>query len=172
MTTSRLIPLALAITAIGSGAAPSGIAAQTARDTVAIDSLVVTATKVPVPASATGAAVTVLNGDDLRAQGVRRVVDALRMVPGVAIAQLGGTGAVASVFMRGGESDHVQVLIDGVQVNDPGGSYDWAHLTTDDVERIEIVRGPVSVLYGSDAVAGVVQIFTRAGMPAGHSMRV
>ncbi|HEX6694297.1 MAG TPA: TonB-dependent receptor [Longimicrobiales bacterium] len=150
---------------------PSAGSAQTVRDTLAIDSLVVTATKLPVPAAATGAAITVLNGDDLRAQGVRRVVDALRRVPGVAIAQLGGTGAVASVFMRGGESDHVQVLIDGVQVNDPGGSYDWAHLTTDDVERIEVVRGPVSVLYGSDAVAGVVQIFTRAGLASGHSLR-
>jgi vitamin B12 transporter len=147
------------------------VSAQTARDTLTIDTLVVTATKLPVPAAATGAAITVLKGDALRAQGVRRVVDALRRVPGVAIAQLGGTGAVASVFMRGGESDHVQVLIDGVQVNDPGGSYDWAHLTTDDVERIEVVRGPVSVLYGSDAVAGVVQIFTRTGMQSGHSLR-
>jgi vitamin B12 transporter len=132
-------------------------------DTVLLKPIVVTATKLPMPASATGAAVTVITGKELRDRGLRRVVDALRTVPGVAVAQLGGTGAVASVFMRGGESDYVQVLVDGVQVNDPGGSYDWAHLTTDDVERIEVVRGPVSVLYGSDAVAGVIQIFTRNG---------
>jgi vitamin B12 transporter len=134
-----------------------------AKDTITLQPIVVTATKLPIPVSATGAAVTVITGKDLRDRGLRRVVDALRTVPGVAIAQLGGTGAVASVFMRGGESDYVQVLVDGVQVNDPGGSYDWAHLTTDDVDRIEVVRGPVSVLYGSDAVAGVVQIFTRNG---------
>jgi vitamin B12 transporter len=79
------------------------------------------------------------------------------------VAQLGSPGAVASLFLRGGESDYVQVLVDGVQVNDPGGSYDWAHLTTADVERIEIVRGPASVLYGSDAISGVVQVFTRGG---------
>jgi vitamin B12 transporter len=137
--------------------------AQQSADTVELGEIVITATRLPRPAGATGQSVTVISGDDLRARGVRRVVDALRSVPGVSVAQLGGMGAVASVFMRGGESDHVQVLIDGVQVNDPGGSYDWAHLTTDDVERIEIVRGPASVLYGSDAVAGVVQIFTRGG---------
>ena len=137
--------------------------AQSSQDTVRLQSIVVTATKLPTPASASGAAVTVITGQELRDRGVRRVVDALRTVPGVAVAQLGGTGAVASLFMRGGESDYVQVLVDGVQVNDPGGSYDWAHLTTDDIERIEVVRGPVSVLYGSDAVAGVVQIFTREG---------
>jgi vitamin B12 transporter len=67
------------------------------------------------------------------------------------------------LFVRGGESDYVQVLIDGVQVNDPGGSFDWAHLRTEDIERVEIVRGPSSVLYGSDAVSGVIQVFTRAG---------
>ncbi len=139
------------------------VVAQQSPDTIRIRDIVVTATKLPMPASATGHAVTVITGDDLRARGVRRVVDALRTVPGVAVAQLGGTGAVASVFMRGGESDYVQVLVDGVQVNDPGGTYDWAHLTTDDIERIEVVRGPASVLYGSDAVAGVVQIFTRGG---------
>lgn len=137
--------------------------AQRAQDTVHLGAIVVTANKLPTPASSTGAAVTVISGQQLRERGVRRVIDALRTVPGVAVAQLGSTGAVASVFMRGGESDYVQVVIDGVQANDPGGSYDWAHLTTDDVERIEIVRGPVSVLYGSDAVAGVVQIFTRGG---------
>jgi vitamin B12 transporter len=148
---------------IAAAVLPGIASAQRGQDTVHLDPIVVTATKLPAPASSTGAAVTVITGEQLRERGLRRVIDALRSVPGVAVAQLGGTGAVASVFMRGGESDYVQVVVDGVQVNDPGGSYDWAHLTTDDVERIEVVRGPVSVLYGSDAVAGVVQIFTRGG---------
>jgi vitamin B12 transporter len=70
---------------------------------------------------------------------------------------------VSSLFLRGGESDYVKVLIDGVPVNQSGGSYNWANLTTDNVERIEVLRGPGSVIYGSDAVTGVVQIFTRRG---------
>src|SRR6185436_4719852 len=68
-----------------------------------------------------------------------------------------------SLFLRGGESDYVQVLVDGVSLNGPGGTFDLGSLTTDNVDRIEIVAGPTSVLYGSDAVAGVVQIFTRRG---------
>jgi outer membrane cobalamin receptor len=84
-------------------------------------------------------------------------------VPGVAVVQGAGPGGLTSVFMRGGQSDYVQVLVDGVQVNDPGGAFDWAHLRVDDIARIEVVRGPASVLYGSDAVSGVVQIFTRSG---------
>ena len=65
--------------------------------------------------------------------------------------------------MRGGESDYTKVLLDGVPLNQAGGAIDLAHLTTDNIDRIEIVRGPVSVLYGTDAVTGVVQIFTRTG---------
>jgi vitamin B12 transporter len=75
--------------------------------------------------------------------------------------QSGSYGAVTSLFLRGGESRYTKVLIDGVAVNSPGGSFDFSHLTTDNIDRIEIVRGPASVLYGADAVSGVVQIFTR-----------
>ncbi|MFW6330705.1 MAG: TonB-dependent receptor plug domain-containing protein, partial [Gemmatimonadota bacterium] len=91
------------------------------------------------------------------------VAEALRQVPGAAVVRGGGSGGQTSLFLRGGESDYVKVLIDGVPVNDPGGAFDFASLSTDQVERIEVVRGPVSVLYGSDAVAGVVQVFTRRG---------
>jgi vitamin B12 transporter len=87
-------------------------------------------------------------------------------MPGLDVAQTGSFGGGTSLFLRGGESDYVKVLIDGVPVNDPGGAFDFAHLTTDNVERIEMVRGPSSVLYGSDAVSGVVQIFTRRGQGA------
>jgi vitamin B12 transporter len=72
------------------------------------------------------------------------------------------------VFIRGGESKFTKVLVDGVPVNDAGGAFDFSSLTTDNVERIEIVRGPSSVLYGSDAVAGVVQVFTRRGTRGVH----
>jgi len=140
--------------------------AQQPRDTIRLDSLVVTATRLPLPRAAVASAVTVVTGDALRARGITTLLEALRDVPGVALVQGGSYGAPASLFLRGGESDYVKVLVDGVAVNDPGGAFDFAHLTTDDVERIEIVRGPASVLYGSDAVAGVVQVFTSPGRGA------
>ena len=91
------------------------------------------------------------------------MLDALRSVPGLSIVQGGSFGAATSLFLRGGESDYVQVLVDGVPVNNPGGSYNFANLTTTNVERIEVLRGPASVLYGSDATVGVVQIITKRG---------
>ena len=141
---------------------PSGLSAQ-GRDTVTLEPVVVTATRVPAPAAAVPAAVTVLTGDALRASGIRTVADALRLVPGAAVMQVGSFGSQTSLFLRGGESDYVKVLVDGVPQNQPGGAFDFANLTTEAVERIEIVRGPVSVLYGSDAMTGVIQVFTRTG---------
>jgi vitamin B12 transporter len=114
------------------------------------------------------AAGTVISGAELQAQGIRTVADALRSVPAASVVTTDAYGSVTSLFLRGGESDYVKVLVDGVPQNAPGGFYDFANLTTDNVERIEVVRGPVSVLYGSDAVTGVVQIFTRDGRGAAH----
>src|SRR5215210_4282756 len=132
-------------------------------DTAQLQTVVVSASKVPKPASSVTQPVTVLLGEDLRARGVTRVTDALREVPGAALVQSGSYGALTSLFLRGGESRYTKVLIDGVAVNAPGGSFDFSHLTTDNIDRIEIVRGPASVLYGADAVSGIVQIFTRKG---------
>src|SRR5437868_2270964 len=134
-----------------------------AQDTARLGTVVVSATKVPQPASTLSQAVTVISGDDLRARGVMRVSDALREVPGAQLVQSGSFGSVTSLFLRGGESRYTKVLIDGVAVNSTGGAFDFSHLTTDNIDRIEIVRGPASVLYGADAVTGVVQIFTRRG---------
>ncbi|MSR36291.1 MAG: TonB-dependent receptor [Gemmatimonadetes bacterium] len=142
---------------------PAQARAQQPADTFALNELVVTATRLPLPRAAVPAAVTVLDGDELRARGVRFVADALKEVPGAAVVRTGSDGGVTSLFLRGGESDYVQVLVDGIVVNDPGGAFDLGHLTLDDVERIEVVRGPVSVLYGSDAVTGVVHVITRRG---------
>jgi len=137
--------------------------AQQPQDTVQLKPVVVTATRAAVPAVLIPAAVTVLSGTDLEAHGIRTVAQALQLVPGAHIVETGSYGGQTSLFMRGGENDYVKVLVDGVPMNQPGGGLDLAHLTTDNVDRIEVVRGPVSVLYGSDAVTGVVQIFTRAG---------
>jgi vitamin B12 transporter len=134
-----------------------------APDTATLTAMVISATKTPAPRSTLTQAVTVLSGSELRARGITRVTDALRSVPGASLVQNGAPGSVATFFLRGGESRYVKVLIDGVAVNSPGGFFDFSHLTTDNIERIEIVRGPASVAYGADAVSGVIQIFTRQG---------
>jgi vitamin B12 transporter len=138
-------------------------AVQQPQDTVELKPLVVTATRVAVPADLVASAVTVLRGSDLQVRGMRTVAQALETVPGAHIVESGGFGGQTSLFTRGGESDYTKVLVDGAPLNQAGGGIDLAHLTLDNVDRIEIVRGPVSVLYGSDAMTGVVQIFTRTG---------
>ena len=158
MSRFRRATLALALLS-----APATLVAQVAGDTTALPEIVVTATRYPVAADSVASTVTVLRGDDLRAQGIRFVADALRQVPGAHVVQSGPFGSTTSLFLRGGESDYVKVLIDGAPVNQPGGFYDFGSLTTDNVERIEVLRGPASVLYGSDAITGVIQIVTRRG---------
>jgi len=140
-----------------------------AQEPISLEGLVVTAYRWAEPEWTVAANATVIEGEELERAGIEFVSDALRQVAGLAVARNGSFGAITSVFLRGGESDYVHVLVDGVRVNEPGGAYDFASLTTDNVERIEIVRGPASALYGSDAVSGVIQIFTRrgAGPPRG-----
>lgn len=117
-----------------------------------------------IPLDQTGAAVTVITGEDLRRQQIRYVADALRSQPGVAVTRTGGFGNLTEVRIRGGETNHTLVVIDGVEVNDPtNGAYDFSDLTTDDIERIEIIRGSFSGIYGAGAVGGVVNIITRGG---------
>lgn len=139
--------------------------AQEPQDTTRLEELVVTPTRLPTEPDQVVSSVTTLRGEDLRVRGVHFVQDALREVPGASVVQVGSFGGVTSLFLRGGESDYVKVLIDGVPANQAGGGFNWANLTTDNVDRIEILRGPGSVIYGSDAVSGVVQIFTRQGHP-------
>ncbi|MEO7137984.1 MAG: TonB-dependent receptor plug domain-containing protein, partial [Gemmatimonadales bacterium] len=148
MRTPRVaLVIAVVLLLAGSGA----VRAQEAQDTTRLPELVVTPTRLPTPPDAVVSSVTVIAGDDIRARGIRFVQDALREVPGAAVVQGGSFGAVTSMFLRGGESDYVKVLIDGVPVNQSGGAFNWANLTTDNVDRIEVLRGPGSVIYGSDA---------------------
>jgi vitamin B12 transporter len=136
-------------------------AALPAQSPDSLSRVVITATRVDTPTGAGVSATTVIDRSHIERSGIRDVADLLRAVPGVSIARSGGPGAQSSVFLRGGENDYVRVLVDGVPVNDPGGAIDLAWLSVDDVERIEVVRGPASVLYGTDAVSGVIQLFTR-----------
>jgi len=143
---------------------PWAVGAQ--EDVFSLDGLVVTVSPTPLSVQAVTRHVTILNGDDLRASGITNVADALRDIGGVDIVRNGSFGANTSLFMRGGESDHTLVLVDGVQVNRAGGGFDFSALPIDNVERIEVVRGPSSALYGSDAMAGVIQVVTRSGRGA------
>ena len=155
--------LRLTLTAV-STIVPAALAGQgTAHDTARTAPIVVTATRSPLLADRVPSTVTVLTADALRQQGITTVADALRQVPGLSLAQTGSYGGATSLFVRGGESKFTKVLVDGVAVNEAGGAFDFSSLTVDNLDRIEIVRGPASVLYGSDAVAGVVQLFTRPG---------
>lgn len=160
MKARRLLP---AIGAILVLTGPTAVRAQETQDTTRLEELVVTPTRLPTSPDAVVSSVTTIGGEDLRARGIRFVQDALREVPGAMVVQVGSFGGVSSLFLRGGESDYVKVLIDGVPANQSGGAFNWANLTTDNVDRIEVLRGPGSVIYGSDAVSGVVQIFTRRG---------
>lgn len=142
---------------------PASLFAQQEKAPYQLPDIVVSAAQVPLRPDAVSATITVLSGAELRASGVHLVQDALRQVPGAQLLQTGSFGGVTSLFLRGGESDYVKVLVDGVPVNDAGGSFDFATLTLDGVDRIEIIRGPASVTHGSDAVTGVVNIITRSG---------
>jgi vitamin B12 transporter len=150
------------VLALLAAAVPAAVLrAQNVPDTTSLSPVVVTATRVPLSAEVSTAATTVITGDELRARGAVTLMDALRTVPGIAVGQAAGPGSQASLFVRGGNSNYTKVLVDGVPVNAPGGALDISTLTTDNIDRIEIVRGPASVQYGSDAMTGVVQVFTR-----------
>ena len=127
------------------------------------ESVVVSATQVDVPLTQVGSSVTIITEAELQARQLHSVSDALRTVPGLSVAATGGPGATTGVFPRGGESNFTLVLVDGVPVNTFGGDYDFGHLSTAGVERIEIVRGPQSALFGSNAIGAVVRIVTRRG---------
>ncbi len=107
------------------------------------------------------AAVEIVDAEEIEARQARTIADLLATVPGLAVVRSGSPGQVTSLFTRGTESDHTLVLWNGIELNDPYfGGFNWAFLPTDGVERVEIVRGPFSALYGSDAVGGVVQVIS------------
>jgi len=128
--------------------------------------IVVTATRTKQPKLELGSSTTVIPLEQLKKAGKTTVVEALSAVPGLDVVQNGGPGKTADVFIRGANSEHTLVMVDGIEVNDPmspGRTFDFAHLGLDNIDRIEIVRGPQSTLYGSDAMGGVIHIITKKG---------
>ena len=158
--TARALALAL-LAALPAAAQQPPIAPATE---LSMDTLVVTPSRTEAPIIETAPAITVITREQLERKQAVTVGDALREVPGVTVVESGSRGGNASVFVRGADPDQVLVLIDGVEVNSTTlGSFDFANLTVDNVERIEVLRGWGGTLYGSEAVGGVIQIFTRKG---------
>ena len=164
--TSRIIGLACsaAWTTVGAQSADSG--AQPPIDGVEspMDTIVVTGTRIEQTTAEVGSTVRVIDAADIEALGFNHALDVLANTPGVTVNQNGSYGGSATVRIRGASSDQTLVLVDGVAVNDassPGGGFDFARLDTENIERIEILSGPQSTLWGTDAIGGVVSITTR-----------
>lgn len=166
---ARLRALSPALLMIGLAAASSPALAQLATPSPSGIDIVLTANRSPTAIQRAGSAIDVVRGEDIAKTGPGGLIDALANVPGLSITQNGGPAGTASVRIRGGGVRHTLVLVDGVRMNDPSvtsGEFDFGLIAPTDIERIEILRGPQSALYGSDALGGVINIITRRGVGA------
>ncbi len=159
MASSRI--LLYASTAITLFAYPHAANAQVALEGIVIES----GGLEPIEAAKLGSAATVITGRELEQRQIRHAADALRSVPGLAVSQSGSKGSFTQVRIRGAEGNHVAVFIDGVEVNSlDSGEFDFSTLLTADIERIEVLRGPQSGIYGGNALSGVINVITRKGV--------
>jgi len=176
----RLNPLAVSIRSavlVLTGFSAVSLQAQMATEAVpeadgetplALDEIIVTAALEPLSARDVASSVTVITREEIEARQVRFIGDLLRDVPGFNVSQSGGPGAQTQVRVRGAEANQLLILVDGVRANDAASvdEFQWQYALTSEIERIEIVRGPQSSIWGSDAVAGVVNIIRRSGEQA------
>jgi vitamin B12 transporter len=125
--------------------------------------IVVSATRTEAPSGQVASAVTVFDADEIERRQEPPLADLLRQAPGTTVVRVGAPGAITSLFVRGGESNYTKVLLDGVPLNEPGGAFNMSNITTENLERVEFIRGANSAIYGSDAMTGVLQLFTRRG---------
>jgi vitamin B12 transporter len=140
--------------------------AQTINEPVPLPDIVVTATRSPLAISQAGSAISVITSEEIEKESLKSPAEVLRRVPGVTVTEAGGPGSTTTVRLRGADSGQTLVLIDGIRANDPSadaGGFDFSNLAAVDIERIEVLRGPQSALYGSDAMGGVINIITRKG---------
>jgi len=129
----------------------------------ASETVVVTATRTPVPAGESGASISTLENGQLETMRPTAADDAVRFLPGAVVNTAGQRGGLSSLFVRGGDSTYNKVIVDGVTINEPGGTFDFGTLPLTEANRMEFLRGAQSTLYGSDAMTSVVQVWTRAG---------
>lgn len=152
------------VVSVGIALMAAPVNAQSDQPVAPEEHVTVTATRFETPLEDVGASVTVITADDLERLQVGTVGDALRLVPGLTVLQSGSPGATTSVGIRGAHGTQIQVIVDGVKIKSTtNGTAEFGDLTTDNVDRIEILRGPQSTLYGADAIGGVVNIITRRG---------
>ena len=133
--------------------------------------IVITATRIPTPLQQIASSVTIITAEDIRTNQWHSLPEALAAQPGMRVSTSGNVGTQTSLFTRGTNSNHTLVLLDGIEISDPStpnGAYDFAHLSLNNIERIEIVRGPQSTLYGSGALGGVINIITKRGQGPGR----
>src|SRR5690606_6048548 len=146
--------------------APLFLAMISASAFSATEELIVTGSYNPVTNEQLSSSVSVINKDELLRLSSTNVIDALRQIPSLWVEEQGGPGGVTSIALRGAEANHTLVLLDGVQLNDPTntrrGAFDLNSINIESIERIEIIRGAQSAIYGSDALAGVIHIITQA----------
>jgi vitamin B12 transporter len=160
MTHFRLTPLMVAISSFNVLAAVAALPASAATE-----ELIVTGSYSPLSNSQLSSSVAIINAEQLAQLSPHSLVDALRQIPSLWVEEQGGPGGVTSINLRGSEANHTLVLLDGVQLNDPtntrGGAFDLKGINIESIERIEIIRGAQSAIYGSDALAGVIHIITK-----------
>jgi len=158
----RVFAASVSLCALSLGAAH----AQTVTEPMPIPDIVITATRSPLAISQAGSAISVITAEDIEKESLKSPAEVLRRVPGVTVVETGGPGSTTTVRLRGADAGHTLVLIDGIRVNDPStdaGEFDFSNLSAVDIERIEVLRGPQSAIYGSDAIGGVINIITRKG---------
>ncbi|WP_198411852.1 TonB-dependent receptor plug domain-containing protein [Microvirga flavescens] len=164
-SSARALAAGVSLWAIQSGIAHAQ-SGNSQNQPATLDEIVVTATRTPIDITKSGSAISVITAEEIAKESPRSITEVLRRVPGLSITETGGAGGVTTVRIRGAEARHTLVLIDGVRVNDPStaaGEFDFANLVATDIERIEVLRGPQSALYGSDAIGGVINVITRKG---------
>ncbi len=162
--------LILSITLLG-GLSFTPAFAEDEEQVKQLEEIIVTAGRTPVAEDEVGRSYTVLSGEELEKTQARYVADVLRRVPGIAVSRSGSFGGLTQIRLRGSEGNHVLVLIDGVEVaGTSSGEFDFGALQVADIERIEIIRGPQSALFGSNATSGVVQIITKGGIREGYKV--
>jgi vitamin B12 transporter len=161
--------MAVVMRCLWAAALPSALVTGAYAQSSPTPDFVVTATRTPQAISRAGSAITVITAEEIVKESPKDIANLLRRVPGLTLTQAGGAGAVTNVRLRGADAKHTLVLIDGVRVNDPStgsSEFDFSNIVLTDIERIEVLRGPQSALYGSDAMGGVINIITRKGKGA------